>query len=219
MAFSLTLPLRRLILSPEELADRLHLAPTSRVLELGPGPGYFSAEVARRVPEGELVLADLQWGMLRRARQRLADGPKNVRLLQADGLCLPFNADAFDVVFLVAVLGEIPDPTACLSEIARVLKPGGLLSNTEQPGDPDGLSPSTLRSLGEGAGFRFVQQFGRRRNYTANFRKLRVEPSPPYKASRPAATARRSVLAPPSTMLPDARRGAVWLRVHRARTR
>lgn len=178
MAFSLTLPLRRLILGPEDLADRLHLARTSRVLELGPGPGTFSAEVERRVPEGALVLADLQWGMLEKARARLEGEAHEVRFTQADGQYLPFGAASFDVVFLVAVLGEIPDPGAGLREIARVLRPGGLFSNTEQPGDPDRLTPAVLRSLAAEAGFRFTQQFGRARNYTANFRKPRIASQP-----------------------------------------
>lgn len=185
MAFSLTLPLRRLILSPEELTERLHLAPTYRVLELGPGPGYFSGEVARRLQEGELVLADLQRGMLSRARACLNGERTNVTLTQADGQYLPFTAASFDVVFLVAVLGEIPNTSACLREIARVLRPGGLLSNTEQPGDSDWLTPAALRSLAEGTGFWFMQQFGRGRNYTANFRKPNVERLAVYATSDP----------------------------------
>jgi hypothetical protein len=48
MSFSLAFSLRRLIHSPETLAERLHLAVSSRVLELGPGPGYLSTEVGCR---------------------------------------------------------------------------------------------------------------------------------------------------------------------------
>jgi len=214
MAFSLTLPLRRLVLSPSELADRLHLAPTHRVLELGPGPGYFSAEVARRVPEGELVLTDLQLGMLRRARERLEGEVANVRMRQADGSQLPFYAGSFDVVFLVAVLGEIHEPGVCLREIDRVLKPGGLLSNTEQPGDPDRLTPSGLRSLAEDAGFRFMQQFGRGRNYTANFRKPRKGRSRAY--GQPAKAARRSLLSPRAMLDLGARIRSTIRRTRRA---
>lgn len=43
-------PLRRLVLSPETLAKRLPLSDSSRILELGPGSGYFSAALAARVP-------------------------------------------------------------------------------------------------------------------------------------------------------------------------
>ena len=52
MSFILELPLRRLLVSPEQLADRLHLKQDSRVLEVGCGSGVFSVEVARRVPPG-----------------------------------------------------------------------------------------------------------------------------------------------------------------------
>jgi len=47
LSFVLGSALRRLVLSPEELADRLHLTGASQVLEIGPGPGYFSVKVAR----------------------------------------------------------------------------------------------------------------------------------------------------------------------------
>ena len=92
MSFSLTLPLRRLILSPETLAERLHLDASFKVLEVGPGPGYFSAEVARRLAEGRLELFDLQRGMLEAARQRLAAaGIHNVGFTQGDARRLPFS--------------------------------------------------------------------------------------------------------------------------------
>jgi ubiquinone/menaquinone biosynthesis C-methylase UbiE len=56
--------LRRLVLSPEKLADCLHPDEAARVLEIGPGPGYFSVEVARRLSQGRLDLFDLQREML-----------------------------------------------------------------------------------------------------------------------------------------------------------
>jgi len=169
-SFSLTLPLRRLVLSPETLAGRLCLEASLRVLEVGPGPGDFSAEVARRLPQGRLELFDLQREMLESARRRLA-AVENVGFTQGDARRLPFNEETFDVAFLVAVLGEVPDPAACLRSVYRTLRPGGLFSNTEQPGDPDFLSPEAVRALAERAGFEFVEQFGRGKNYTANFRK------------------------------------------------
>jgi ubiquinone/menaquinone biosynthesis C-methylase UbiE len=169
LSFSLTLPLRRLILSPETLAERLHLDASFRVLELGPGPGYFSAEVARRLPHGRLELFDLQRGMLETARRRLeAVEMHNADFIQGDARRLPFGAEAFDVVFLVAVLGEVPDPAACLRSVYRALRPGGLFSNTEQPGDPDFLPLERVRALAEAQGFVFIESFGRGKNYTVN---------------------------------------------------
>ena len=71
-AFLLLNPLRGLILRPRTLVTRLHLRDHFRVLELGPGPGYFSAAVARAVPRGNLVLIDIQREMLEKARRRLS---------------------------------------------------------------------------------------------------------------------------------------------------
>jgi ubiquinone/menaquinone biosynthesis C-methylase UbiE len=172
LAFLLDFGLRRFILSPERLADRLELKEGSRVLELGPGPGYFSRAVARRVPKGYLLLADLQREMLRKARGKLARaGFRNTGFVQSNGTALPLPSGAWDCAFLVAVLGEVPDPQSCLREIYRVLRPKGLLSLTEQPGDPDFIALPYVRKLVEGVGFRFERVYGGGKNYTASFRK------------------------------------------------
>jgi hypothetical protein len=60
LAFLLLNPLRSLMFSPGDLAARLRLTVNARVLELGPGPGFFSVEIARRIPLGHLCLVDLQ---------------------------------------------------------------------------------------------------------------------------------------------------------------
>jgi ubiquinone/menaquinone biosynthesis C-methylase UbiE len=170
LAFVLKLPLRRLILAPRTLADRLHLREDARVLELGPGSGYFSPTVARRLPRGGLHLCDLQAGMLWRTRRTLQeDDLQAAGCVQADARALPYRGASFDVAFLVAVLGEVPAPAACLRDLHRVLRPGGLLSITEQPGDPDFLPLPTVRALAEGQAFTFQESYGRGKNYTANF--------------------------------------------------
>jgi ubiquinone/menaquinone biosynthesis C-methylase UbiE len=171
LAFVLTIPLRRLIQPPRTFVRRLHLRADARVLEIGPGPGYFSAEVARAVPRGRLVLFDLQREMLVKARRRLARaGTANVAFAQGDGSRLPFRSCAFDLAFLVAVLGEVPDRAGCLASLHRVLRPGGIVSITETVGDPDALSQDEAKSLAESKGFDFVEVFLDRAGFTANFR-------------------------------------------------
>ena len=111
LSFFINNPIRRLLISPNRFADRLALEPTSRVLEVGPGSGYFSVEVARRIPEGHLELLDLQPEMLNKARRHLQSaGLWNVGFTEGDATALPFPDSDFDIAFLVAVIGEVPVP-------------------------------------------------------------------------------------------------------------
>ncbi len=172
MSFILELPFRALLITPSQLADRLHLTERSKVLEVGCGSGVFSVEVARRLPHGHLELFDLQPEMLAKARQKVeaAGLTRRVGYTQGDARELALATTGFDVAFLVAVLGEIPEPHKCLARLTRVIRPGGLLSITEHLPDPDFSRLSNLRSLVEPAGFAFIESFGPPWSYTANFR-------------------------------------------------
>lgn len=154
MAFLLRLPLRELVFSRRQLLERLQLRADAVVLEIGPGPGYFSPSVARAVPAGRLELLDLQPEMLAIARRHVrCAGCENVHFTCGAGDRVPYRSGTFDVAFAVAVLGEVPDPAACVHEVARVLRPGGTLSITELPGDPDALSQAEVLALCEPVGF------------------------------------------------------------------
>ncbi len=175
MAFLLDLPLRKLILSPRQVADRLHLTADAQVLEIGPGPGYFSGEVARRISEGRLTLLDIQHEMLAKNRRKLKQAAlTNAGWTQASADLLPFTTEVFDVVFLVTVLGEVPEPRACLRAIQPVLRPGGLLSITEMEGDPDALGPEEVQQLANECGFTSLETFSLFKGFMLNFRKARV---------------------------------------------
>lgn len=174
LSFFLDLPWRYFVLPPRELLARLALAATNRVLEVGAGTGFYSVKVAQMVSEGRLELLDLQPEMLKKARRRLeAEGLSNVGYTLSDASKLPFEADSFDVIFLVAVLGEISDRRAFLSEARRVLKPGGTLSISEHLPDPDFSPFAKVKAVAEREGFEFSGRYGVRWSYTANFRKFR----------------------------------------------
>ena len=164
LAFTLLIPLRALILSPTELLRRLHPAANSSILEVGCGPGYFSPALARAVPQGELVLADIQPEMLAIARRRLNKRHiTNVSYHHCDGHGFPFADRSFDRIVLVTVLGEIAECSAYLHEFARLLGDNGLLSISEAAGDPDKLERDELLALLAAHGFQPASQYGNRR--------------------------------------------------------
>jgi ubiquinone/menaquinone biosynthesis C-methylase UbiE len=149
------------------------LAPEAgeRVLEVGPGTGYYSLDVARWIePGGTLDVLDIQQEMLdhtvRRARER---GISNVVPRRGDARELPYPEATFDAAYLNFVLGEVPDQDAALHELRRVLKPGGRLVVGEALPDPHMVKVESLREKAEAAGLRFERRLGRPFGYYARF--------------------------------------------------
>jgi ubiquinone/menaquinone biosynthesis C-methylase UbiE len=171
-AFTLLIPFRNIFLSPRKLIKRLDLQKNSVVLEVGPGPGYFSAKIAGALPEGKLYLADIQQKMLDYARKRLNRKKiLNVEYHLCNGINLPFSDNQFDVIFMVTVLGEIENKKQYIKEFNRILRGNGILSISEQAGDPDKLEKHQIEELLRGHGFKTDKFYGTHRNYTINFRK------------------------------------------------
>jgi len=172
IAFLLDNPVRRMLANPGDAIAAIGLDGHERVLELGPGPGFFSVEIARRLTSGHLDLFDLQPEMLDKAKRKLARaGYRDIGMYAGDaGAPLPFGDASFDVAFLAEVIGEVPDKAACVRSLKRVLKPGGLVVFHEEFPDPDRLSVAQLRSLAEPAGFTFVDSTGNRWRDTVRFR-------------------------------------------------
>ena len=164
-------PLRRLLLRPQQLADRLPLTESGCLLELGAGSGYFSIELARRVPRGRLELLDLQPQMLAKARRKLEQyGFQNTGYSVCDAsVGLPFSDQTFDVAVMVAVLGEVSDQRSCLDSLYRTIRSGGVLAIHEHAPDPDRIKFGALRPLVESRGFWFRKRWGPAWNYTALF--------------------------------------------------
>jgi SAM-dependent methyltransferase len=153
------------------LREVLAPEPGERILEIGPGTGYYTLPAAGWIgPEGELAVFDLQQEMLdhtvERARER---GLTNLVPECGTAERLPYPDASFDAAFLVTVLGEIPDQDAALRELARVLRPGGRLVVGELFGDPHWVRPSKLRKRGEAAGLRLERRAGSPLGYFARF--------------------------------------------------
>lgn len=143
------------------------------VLELGPGPGAFTVDAARRVgPEGRLIAVDIQPEMIAQVEARVqAAGVTNVETRVASAYELPIEDGTVDRAFLITVLPEIPDPVRALREIYRVLKPGGIVSTTEEFLDPDYPRRKTTIAWARAAGLELAERYGNWWNYTLNFRR------------------------------------------------
>ena len=146
----------------ERLREALDPQPGERVLEVGPGTGYYSLPMAGWLAPGRLDIFDLQQEMLDHTMRRAqADGIENIHPTLGDARFLSYPDESFDRCFLVTVLGEVPDQLQALRELRRVLKPGGRLVVGELFGDPHWVSPGALRRRAEEAGLRFERAIGR----------------------------------------------------------
>jgi phosphatidylethanolamine/phosphatidyl-N-methylethanolamine N-methyltransferase len=108
-----------------------YLPADGTILEIGTGPGVLLKKIAARYPFA--VGLDLSPGMLRRARKRL----RRARLVQANAIHIPFAAVSFDAIALTFAFSAIPDGQAAMDEMARVLRPGGVIALVDacDPGD------------------------------------------------------------------------------------
>jgi ubiquinone/menaquinone biosynthesis C-methylase UbiE len=150
----LELPGRGLVAGARRVLREFGVGAGQTVLEVGPGTGFYSVEAARRVgPSGRLVCLDVQRPMLERTRVRLIAADLRALFVQGDARAVPLGSGSVDQVFLITVLGEIPERAKALAELKRVLRPGGRLSVSEQFPDPDFVTPGQLRRELRAAGF------------------------------------------------------------------
>lgn len=106
-----------------------NLKPGMRLLDAGCGPGTVTAGLARAVSPGDVVGVDSAPGVLEHARAHAADGHvDNVTFVSGDVYALDFADAEFDVVYANQLLQHLTDPVRAISEMRRVLKPGGLIA-------------------------------------------------------------------------------------------
>ncbi len=166
-------PLRRKIQNPDVLARRHGLRPGMRVLEVGPGNAGYTLGAARAVgATGQVLAIDIEPKMVARVEARAgAEGADNVEARVADVYALPFDTGTFDAIFMVTVIGEIPEPGRAMREFYRVLAPAGTLAFSELLLDPDFPLARTLINLAQAAGFRLQRRYGNLLEYTLVFEK------------------------------------------------
>ncbi len=93
--------------------------PGERILDVAAGTGTSSAALART--GAKVVAIDFSSGMIEEGRRR----HRNIEFIEADATKLPFGDDEFDAAAISFGLRNVEDPKLALSEMYRVLKPGG----------------------------------------------------------------------------------------------
>ncbi len=123
-------PLERFYLASLRQGVLAELPVEGHILEIGAGTGVNF----KLYPEGShAVASEISMQMIAIAK----DKTNRIDIVQADAQELPFPANRFDAAFATLVFCSVPDPVRGLSEIRRVLKPGGLLLLIEHV-RPDG---------------------------------------------------------------------------------
>lgn len=104
--------------------------PGQDLLDVGCGPGTLTLDLARRVAPGRVVGIDAASEAIVEAEALRRSDPSgnDVSFVQGDVYALQFPVDSFDVVHAHQLLQHLKDPVAALTEMRRVLRPGGTLA-------------------------------------------------------------------------------------------
>jgi ubiquinone/menaquinone biosynthesis C-methylase UbiE len=166
-------PIRRRIQPPARIAEWMGAGAGMSILEIGPGPGTFTLAVAGRVGEsGRVYAIDIQESIVNALSEKVEQrGITNISVRQASAYTLPFFDEYFDRIYMVAVLGEIPDKQRALSEFKRVLKNDGLLAIGEFLPDPDYPRRKTVTAWCQESGFTLTERYGNLLHYLVLYKK------------------------------------------------
>lgn len=123
--------------------DKIDFKEDSKVLELGCGSGKFWAKNIDDLDESiDVTLSDFSKSMLRIAKSKLKNLGREFKFKEINAESIPYEDNTFDIVLAQHMLYFVPDINQALSEIKRVLKPGGVFYVTANSSD-------TMKELNE----------------------------------------------------------------------
>ena len=118
----------------QAIVNELPLSAEMRVLDLACGDGFYTSRIAERLgSEGFITGADISQAYLSEASVQASrhDGRAKINFVGATVDQLPFPDDTFDLVWCAQSLYSLPDPVVAIGQMARVVRPGGLVAVLE----------------------------------------------------------------------------------------
>ena len=126
-----------------DLARRVaeELPKGSSVLEVAPGPGYFSIELAK-LGSYAITGLDLSRTFVKIATRKAEEAGVRVDFRQGSASNMPLQKDSFDFLLCRAAFKNFANPVGALQEMCRVLKPGGrgLIIDLKRNASPETIS-------------------------------------------------------------------------------
>jgi predicted methyltransferase len=129
---------------PDQIMDALLIGEGSVVADLGAGGGWFTVRLARAVgPNGAVYAEDIQPQMIEAIDRRVQrEGLKNVRTILGSPVDPKLPPRALDAVLIVDAYHEMEQPVALLRNVAKALKPSGMIGIVNYKKDGGGPGPS-----------------------------------------------------------------------------
>jgi len=158
-------PWRKSYRDPERVAEHCGIRPTDTVLEIGCGSGLFTRSLATRC--AKLIANDLEPRYLAQARAKLSD-LSHVEYLVGDARDLGLEGVA-DVIVLISVLPEIPEPMLALEACKLALKSGGRIVIGEELFEPEYVSARQTDAWARAVGLECVGREGNAWAYLDTF--------------------------------------------------
>ncbi len=175
LGYVLASPLRRWVQDPAAIVGP-YVREGMTVLEPGPGMGFFTVELARRVgPTGRVIAVDVQPRMIAGLKRRLAKAGLaervDARLAQDDSMGLKDLAAAVDFTLAMAVVHEMPSAGRLFAEAAAAMRPGATLLLAEPAGHVKQEEFAAEVQAAEEAGFSVAERPAIRRSRAALLKK------------------------------------------------
>ncbi len=175
LGYVLASPVRRLFHDPAAIVQR-YIRQGMTVLEPGPGMGFFTLELARRVgPTGHVVAVDVQPRMIAGLKRRLARARLlervDARVATADSLGLADLRGKIDFALAMAVVHETPGPGWFFGQVAETMKPGGMVLLAEPSGHVKDADFQAEIDAAAGAGLVVTEHPAIRHSQTALLKK------------------------------------------------